>query len=226
MSVSPGTEASLVDILALRPAIAAVEEASGIYAQKVRHRPVSAELVYLPFVLFRYRLAATSLLGRRREEMGAVLVDLNGAVPINIKKGTRLSGPGMEGFAGALQADRGGRKPSGPPLAIEARHVPASAVAPAHLPVDDAIRDGLRILRYEVFRLFGALRHRKLEVRAEEPHLVVHHPYWIFYSIKRGGERTFDVLDALNGVKEGGQIIRSVARALFGAPDPRGKARA
>jgi len=226
-STPAGSEPEPLRVLVLVPVLESAEEASRIYLQMVRHRPTSLELVYLPFVLFRYRIAATSLFGRKREETGAVLVDLNGSVPINIRKGTRITGPGMERYAGAIEAEgRGRQRSAGPPFSVESRRVPARAVAPANIPVEEAVKDGLRILRYEYFRLIGPLRNRRMEIRAEDPHTLLYHPYWIFYYLGRGGGKAYDVLDALNGSKEGGQITRSVARALFGAPDPRPAARA
>ncbi|UCC22335.1 MAG: hypothetical protein JSW23_11225 [Planctomycetota bacterium] len=192
------------------------------YCRKNFKAPCSIELIYVPFVLFRYRIELTSLFGRRKTEKGIFLVDSLQGIPVNIKKNTKfvLKDEGLRGqFDGLL----------GPALidstdlikdektitvSIKWQDVAEEQILPAALDEKAAIKAGKNLLMYDIMKLTGGLRYRRVDVVPEPQTQTLYYPYWLIYYRDKKNNMRFDVLDALSGQKEGGQIIRSVKIGL------------
>ncbi len=67
---------------------------------------------------------------------------------------------------------------------------------------------------YDIMRLTVALRYRRVDIVPEPDTKTVYVPYWLIYYKDRKNQMKFDVLDALSGQKEGGQIIKSIKIGL------------
>lgn len=185
--------------------------------------PHSLELVYLPFVLFRYRIVLGSFKGKEKIERGFFLADLVRGVPINIRKDTwldisgdiRETGDGWGEFAGR----RAGSKHRIPVEGIDAAE---SQVLPADLEPESAIQRAKKLLRYDIMRLAGGLRYKNVDIVPEPPVHVLHYPQWLIY-VRKKGEMRMEVLDALTGQKEKGPIVDSVKLGLVLKHQPSGR---
>jgi hypothetical protein len=200
----------------LAPAFSSAEELLEKYSAKTWKTPRSLELVYLPFVLFRYRIERKGFFGGGKSDEGLFLVDLIQGVPMNIRKNVAFevaagADPDFR-IVTALPVSQEGRR--GKKFLIENIDVSPDQVLPAVLEEAEAIRRGKQLLRYDLMRLAGSLRFRKMEVAPDCRTKVLYLPYWLIYSRKKSGEVRFDVIDAVNGQKESGQIADSIKIAL------------
>lgn len=178
--------------------------------------PSGAELVYLPFVLFKYTLETTPFLGENKKSEGLFLVDLVQGVPVNIKKGTSFE------VAGAVQKDFSALIPEAAQkvaeedevLVIEPHQVSEDQALPAVLDKEEAISRGKRLLRYDLMRLAGGLRYKKFGIRVQPEMRTVHYPFWVIYYRNRRGEMKINALDALSGRRESREIVTSIQMSL------------
>ena len=72
-------------------------DAAGVvskFCAKSLRVPAAAELVYLPFVLFKYSIKTSGFAGKQKTAPGLFLVDLVQATPMNIRAGTVFSTEG------------------------------------------------------------------------------------------------------------------------------------
>jgi hypothetical protein len=192
------------------------------YCRKNFKAPCSIELVYVPFVLFRYRIELTSLFGRRKTEKGIFLVDSLQGIPVNIKKNTKfvLKDEGLrrqfDGLLGSSVIDSTDliNNDKTIKVSIESQDVAEEQVLPEVLDEKTAIKAGKNLLMYDIMKLTGSLRYRRVDVVPEPQTETLYYPYWLIYYRDKKNQMRFDVWDALTGQKEGGQIIRSIKVGL------------
>jgi len=202
-------------IVRLVPRLADADYVLKKYCRKSFKAPCSLELVYLPFVLFRYTIELTSLFGKKKTEKGLFLVDLLQGIPINIKRYTGFEFTDsnlQEQFSKLLNwVPIGGKKNI---VLIETEEVEQEQVLPRVLEEQVAIEKGKSLLMYDIMKLAGSLRYRSLDVIPLPGTKTLYYPYWLIYYRNRKGVMQFDVIDGLSGQKEGGQIIESVKIGL------------
>jgi hypothetical protein len=205
-----------MNIVRIVPNFANHDQVLQKYCRKNFKAPCSIELVYLPFVLFKYRIDLTTLFGRKKTEKGLFLVDLLQGIPINIRRNTSFDFKGrgiQEEFEGLIGTDPV-RKDNVITVTIEPHEVDQEQVLPVVLDTDTAVKRGRNLLMYDIMRLTGALRYRRVDIVPEPGTKTVYVPYWMIYYRDRKNQMKFDVLDALSGQKEGGQIIKSIKIGL------------
>jgi len=202
-------------ITRLVPRLSNSDEVIKKYCRKNFKAPCSLELIYLPFVLFRYRIELTLLFGKNKTEKGLFLVDLLQGIPINIKSNTKLElkEPHLHEELKELLGSYLGRDEKNRVL-IESEEVDQEQVLPIVLEEQVAIKKGKNLLMYDIMRLTGGLRYRRVEIIPYPETKTLYCPYWLIYYRNRKDEMKFDVLDGLSGQKEGGQIIKSIKIGL------------
>lgn len=210
-------------IVRLVPRLSDADDVIKRYCRKTFKAPCSVELVYVPFVLFRYRIELASLFGKRKTEKGIFLVDSLQGIPINIKNNTKFvfeDGCLQEEFKGligsALLIDSSDviKDDKTITVLIEKEQVPQEQVLPKVLDEQTAIKRGKNLLMYDIMKLTGSLRYRSVDIIPEPETRTLYYPYWLIYYRNRKNIMQFDVLDGLSGQKEGGQIIKSVKIGL------------
>lgn len=178
--------------------------------------PYSVELIYLPFVLFRYKIEMSGFFSGKKNEKGLFMVDLIQGIPVNIKKNTRFKvEKGLQknfDIFNDLFTFRENKKTK--TISIKSKKVKADKVLPKVLDKMTAIKMGKKLLRYDIMRLTGGLRYRRIDIIPCPDTRVLYYPYWLIYYRNRHTQIKFVVLDGLSGQKEGGQIVRSIEIAL------------
>ncbi|UCE99431.1 MAG: hypothetical protein JSV82_09780 [Planctomycetota bacterium] len=185
------------------------------YCRKNFKAPCSLEILYLPFVLFRYKIELISLFGKKKTEKGLFLVDLLQGIPVNIKKDTKFEFRDsnlQEEFRELLDSFLTEVKKN--VVLLETEDIEQEQVLPIVLEEQVAIEKGKSLLMYDIMKLAGSLRYRRLDVIPLPGTKTLYYPYWLIYYRDRKGIMQFDVLDGLSGQKEGGQIIKSVKIGL------------
>jgi hypothetical protein len=179
-------------------------------------RPFSVEMVYLPFVLFKYYVEASRFFGEKKIWEGRFLADMVQGVPMNIRKGTGLKvGAALErDFAAVRLSENEAAKKRTETIAIEAVEASESQVLPVILVEAEAIARGKKLLRYDLMRLIGGLRYRKVEIILYPETKLVYYPYWLVYYRGRRGEMKFAVIDGVDGRKESEEIVQSIKMGL------------
>jgi len=185
------------------------------FGRRSLRAPISREMIYLPYLLFRYRVAWTTLGGRGRSMDGLLCADLLQGLPMSVPKATRFAlGDGlaeeMASFAGLLEPPHPKRT-----VALTRLDVPEEGRLPGVLSESEAAERGKKILRYDLMRLFGGLRFRRIEIAPLAGGKVLYYPYWLVYYKDGRGRMRFDAFDALNGQKEKGEITRSIKLGLL-----------
>ncbi len=210
-------------VVSLVPRFADSDDVLKRYCRKNFKAPCSIELVYVPFVLFRYRIELTSLFGRRKTEKGIFLADSLQGIPVNIKKNTkfvlkdeglRRQFDGLLGSSSINSTDLIKKNDKTITVSIEQLDVTEEQVLPEVLDEKAAIKAGKNLLMYDIMKLTGSLRYRRVDVVPEPQTETLYYPYWLLYYRNKKNQMQFDVLDALTGQKEGGQIIRSIKVGL------------
>ena len=202
-------------ITRLVPRLSNSDEVIKKYCRRNFKAPCSLELIYLPFVLFRYRIKLTLLFGKNKTEKGLFLVDLLQGIPINIKSNTKLElkephlHEELKELLGSYLGGDGKNR-----VLIESEEVDQEQVLPIVLEEQVAIKKGKNLLMYDIMRLTGSLRYRRVEIIPYPETKTLYYPYWLIYYRNRKNEMKFDVLDGLSGQKEGGQIIKSIKIGL------------
>lgn len=201
-------------ILRFVPRFQEPEEMLRKYCARNFKTPHSLELVYLPFVLFRYRIVLRSFKGKEKTARGFFLADLVQGVPINIRRDTWLDVCGEIRETDESWGEFGGRC-AGSKLRIPVDRLDAaeSQILPADLEPESAIQRAKKLLRYDIMRLAGGLRYKDVDIVPEPPVHVLHYPHWLVYVRKKGDVR-MEVLDALTGQKERGQLVDSIKLGL------------
>ena len=210
-----------MNIIRLVPNLSNADDALRKFCRKNLKTPYSLEMVYLPFVLFRYRIEMTSLSGKRKTERGLFMADLIQGIPVNIRTATRLEvqedmRPEFDGWLNLLDP---GLHPKNR-AAIGTFRAEEDKVMSAVLDTESAIRKGKRLLRYDVMRVAGGLRYRRIEIIPEPQTKTLHYPYWIVYYKNRKEKMTFAVLDGVTGEREKGAVERSIKLGMVRQHDP------
>jgi hypothetical protein len=203
-------------IVRLVPKFANTDDVLKKYCRKYFKAPCSLELVYLPFVLFRYRIDLTLLFGKKKTERGLFLVDLLQGIPINIKKNTKFifkTHDLQEKFRDLIDSNSVENKKT-TVVSIEPDEVNQEQVLPIVLDEDTAIKKGKNLLMYDLMKLTGSFRYKSIDIIPEPERKILYYPHWLIYYRDKKNQMRFDVLDGLNGQKEGGQIIRSIKIGL------------
>ncbi len=210
-------------IVRLVPRLSDADDVIKRYCRKTFKAPRSVELVYVPFVLFKYRIELVSLFGKRKTEKGIFLADSLQGIPINIKKNTKFvfeDGRLQEEFKGLIGSaliDSSDVIKDGKTITVlvEKEQVPEEQVLPKVLDDQAAVKRGKNLLMYDIMKLTGGLRYRRVDIIPEPETKTLYYPYWLIYYRDKKDRMRFDVLDSLSGQKEGGQIIKSVKIGLF-----------
>ncbi|MHC4531989.1 MAG: hypothetical protein ACYSXD_10580, partial [Planctomycetota bacterium] len=98
---------------------------------------------------------------------------------------------------------------------IQSEEVDPQQLLPTVIDRQTAVEKGKKLLMYDIMKLAGALRYKKVDIVPGLQRKVLYYPHWLVYYRDRKNNMKFDVFDALNGQKEGGQIIRSVKIGLL-----------
>ncbi len=210
-------------IVRLVPRLSDVDDVIKRYCRKTFKAPCSIELIYVPFVLFKYRIELVSLFGKRKTEKGIFLADSLQGIPINIKKNTKFvfeDGRLQEEFKGLIGSaliDSSDVIKDGKTITVlvEKEQIPEEQVLPKVLDDQAAVKRGKNLLMYDIMKLTGGLRYRRVDIIPEPETKTLYYPYWLIYYRDKKDRMRFDVLDSLSGQKEGGQIIKSVKIGLF-----------
>ncbi|MHC4068239.1 MAG: hypothetical protein ACYSR8_01480 [Planctomycetota bacterium] len=204
-------------ITRLVPKYADADQVLKRYCRKNFKAPCSLELVYLPFVLFDYKIDALSLFGKRKSESGFFLVDLIQGIPINVKKNTFFDfiDANLKEQFSKLTGEDSAKDEKTVIVKIQSEEVDPQQLLPTVIDRQTAVEKGKKLLMYDIMKLAGALRYKKVDIVPGLQRKVLYYPHWLVYYRDRKNNMKFDVFDALNGQKEGGQIIRSVKIGLL-----------
>jgi len=202
-------------IITIIPEIKDADAVLHKFGRRSLRTPISAEMIHLPYLLFRYRIAWTTLGGKARTTDGLLCADLLQGRPMSIARATRFAlEDGLEGefaeFEPLLDPPRPKRS-----VTVERRDVPDAAVLPGALAEEDAIERSKAVLKYDLMRLFGGLRFRRIEIRPLPARKVLYYPFWLIYHRDRQGRMQFEAFDALSGQREKGDIARSIKLGLL-----------
>ena len=205
-----------MNIVRLVPGYSNPDDMISRFCAKSFKSPYSVELIYLPFVLFLYKIEMSGFFSAKKNEKGLFMVDLIQGIPVNIKKNTRFK------IEKGLQKDfdifnelftiREDNKTK--TISIESKKVEADKVLPTVMDEMTAIKTGKKLLRYDIMRLIGNLRYRRIEIIPNPDTRLLYYPYWLIYYRNRHAQMKFVVLDGLSGQKEGGQIVDSIEIGL------------
>jgi hypothetical protein len=204
-------------IILFSPRLATPEQAVQKFCTRTLKIPYSAELLYLPFVLFKYSVVMTRFSGQEKTFEGIFLADLVRGVPMNIRKKTAFR------VARGLQAELAefmrllapGAKDEKDVVVIESRDIPETQVLPTVLDQHKAMAKAKNVYRYDIIRLAGGWRFRNLDIRLHPETKIVYYPFWLVYHRTRRGEMTFGVIDGVSGQKEGGEMASSLKFGLL-----------
>ena len=206
-----------MNILRFVPRFSGAAEAVGRACARSFRIPEAAELVFLPFVLFRYSIETEGHGGKRKTESGLVMVDLVQGPPMNIPAGTVFAldeGASADWPFPASSPPPGGKK-AWAPVRAGFEDIPSAQVIPALLGSEAAIGKGKKLLRYDLMRLAGGLRYRKWELVIHPGRTVIHYPFWLVYHRDRRRNVRLSVMDGLNGRREGGEVALSIEKGLL-----------
>jgi len=205
-----------MNIVSFIPAFSDPEDVVRKFCARSFKVPYSLELVYLPFVLFKYHVRLTQFFGKTRIKEGLFLVDMAQGIPVNIKTETffEVEETLKKYFGALLPPLQPEDKKKARTVALEGRDVSEEQVLPPILNESEAIGRGKTLLRYDLMRLAGNLRYRMFEIIPSSETKVLYYPYWIVYYRSGQGEMKFGIIDGLSGQKESGEIVTSIKMSL------------
>jgi hypothetical protein len=205
-------------IIRIAPRLTDPDAAVRVFCARTLKLPAAVELVYAPFVLFRYAVEMTRFRGEKKAYEGLFLADLIQGGPMNVPRGTRFEvGPGLEDeFSRLIPHVEGSENGRTSVIRLETGRVSEAQVLPALMEREGAMARGKKLLRYDLMRLAGGLRHRRLDITLLPGEQIIYYPLWLVYYRRRGGEVAFRVVDAVTGRREGGDLARSIAMGLVG----------
>ena len=203
-------------ITILKPTIITEEEAVKKFWSKKTKIPYSIELIYFPFLLFRYHVNQIYFSGKNRSYDGLLLTDLIKGIPINVSNKIRFKmNPEFQKKFKDLIDPFFNENDGYDILFIKEDKVDEEKVLPILLAEDEAIKRGIKILMYDIMKFTGSIRHRKVDIEPRHRGKVIYHPYWLIYYLNRKNEMKFSVLDAMNGQIEGREINDAIQIGLF-----------
>jgi len=177
--------------------------------------PYATELLYLPFLLFRYRIVLSPFLGKEKAEQGLFMADLVQGTPMNIKKNTVFDtaedlSRDLKEFFNLFAPPKNIKNR----VAIRKTRIKEEQVLPVVLEEETALARGKKMLRYDLMRVAGGLRYRKMQIVADSERKILYYPYWLVYYRDKKNRMRFEVFDGLSGQKERGQIVKSIKIGL------------
>lgn len=197
------------------PAFGDADRVIHAFGRRSLKTPMSLEMIHLPYVLFRYGVDWTTLGGSPRTTEGIFSADLAQGVPMNVGRRTRIDVP--EELRGEFAAVLPLLVPekSRARVALERVEVRDEAVLPAILDDDEAIARSRDVFKYDLMRLMGGLRFRKIAISPRPDRRRVYYPYWLVYHKDRRGRTGFQTIDGITGEREHGAVVRSIQLALL-----------
>jgi len=203
-----------MNIVAFVPLSSDPDEAVRKFCARTLKTPYAVELLYLPFVLFRYKIELTPFFGRKKTEESLFLVDLVQGTPMNIRRNTRFELKGelqreFQGFRDLFPTSEN-KKIS---AAIQRKEAKVDQVLPAILKDEEAIKKGKHLLMYDLMRISGNLRYRRMDITPCPETKILYYPYWIIY-YKSKMRMEFVVFDGMSGEKEKGEVVESIKLGL------------
>lgn len=179
--------------------------------------PFAVELLYMPYLFFEYRIELTPFFGRPKSEKGFFLVDLLLGTPMNIQKNISFEMSDdlkkeFEGFGDLFYAPKNDRDKK--KVKLQKKEAEESQILPILLKEKDAQEKGKKLLRYDIMRVAGALRYRKMDIVCQPKTIILHYPYWVVYYRDRRKMMRFDAFDGLSGAKERGEIFQCLKLGL------------
>lgn len=205
-----------MNILTFAPLSSNPDQAVRKFCSKTLKIPYAAELLYLPYVLFRYKIELTPFFGRKKTEESLFLVDRLQGTPMNIRKKTRFELKGelqreFEAFRDLFLPSKNEKTTA----VIQRKEVKEDHVLPGILEEEEAIKKGKHLLMYDLMRISGSLRYRRMDIAPLPETKIVYYPYWIIYYRNKKEKMEFVVFDGMSGEKEKGQVIESIKLGLF-----------
>lgn len=204
-----------MNILTFAPLSSNPDQAVRKFCSKTLKIPYAAELLYLPYVLFRYKIELTPFFGRKKTEESLFLVDRLQGTPMNIRKKTRFELKGelqreFEAFKDLFHPSKNEKTTA----VIQRKEVKEDHVLPGILEEEEAIKKGKHLLMYDLMRISGNLRYRRMDIAPFPETKIVYYPYWIIYYRNKKEKMEFVVYDGMSGEKEKGQVIESIKLGL------------
>jgi hypothetical protein len=186
------------------------------FSAKSLKTPFSTEMLYLPYVLFRYRVYWTTLLGKKKSENGLFLADLIQGLPMNIQKDTKfeLSGDIADEFKSYAELMNAGR-PAKRTVSLGRKDAPEDKILPAALEENAAIERGKSVFKYDLMRIMGGLRFRNIKIVPLPDTKILYYPFWLVYYKDKKKKMRFDVFDGLTDQREKGQVVQSIKLGLI-----------
>lgn len=186
------------------------------FSAKSLKTPFSTEMLYLPYVLFRYRVDWTTLLGKKKNEHGLFLADLIQGLPMNIQKDTKfeLSEDIASEFMDYAELMNPAR-PAKRIVSLRRNDAPGDKILPAALEESAAIERGKSVFKYDLMRIMGGLRFRKIKIIPLPDTKILYYPFWLVYYKNKKNKMRFDVFDGLTDQKEKGQVVQSIKLGLL-----------
>ncbi len=203
-----------MNILTFAPLCSDPDEAVRKFCSKTLKIPYAAELLYLPYVLFRYKIELTSFFGRKKTEESLFLVDLLQGTPMNIRKTTRFELKGelqreFEAFGDLFHPSKKEKTSA----VVQRKEVKEDHLLPRILEEEEAIKKGKHLLMYDLMRISGSLRYRRMDIMPFPETKILYYPYWIIY-YRNKKKMEFAVYDGMSGEKERGQLVESIKLGL------------
>lgn len=204
-----------MNILTFAPLCSDPDEAVRKFCAKTLKIPYAAELLYLPYVLFRYKIELTPFFGRKKTEESLFLVDLLQGTPMNIQKATRFVLKGeLKGEFEAFQDLFLPSKKEKTTAVIQRKEVKEDHVLPRTLEEEEAIKKGKHLLMYDLMRISGSLRYKRMDIAPFPETKILYYPYWLIYYRNKKKKMEFVVYDGMSGEKEKGQVVESIKLGL------------
>jgi hypothetical protein len=205
-----------MNILTFAPLCSDPDEALRKFCSKTLKIPYAAEILYLPYVLFRYKIELTPFFGRKKTEESLFLVDRLQGTPMNIRKKTRFEFKGelqreFEAFRDLFHPSKNEKTTA----VIQRKEVKEDHILPGILEEEEAIKKGKHLLMYDLMRISGNLRYRRLDITPCPETKIIYYPYWIIYYRNKKEKMEFVVYDGMSGEKEKGQVVESIKLGLF-----------
>lgn len=211
------TEALKIPVICFQPVFHQPEQVIHKFVIRSLKTPQAVELVYLPFYLFIYTVRTLSLLGRQAEFQGIMLVDLVQGEPMAINRQTAIEGaadilnkfPGFKNVTNIKNRNKINFKAT-----LIQQEVVESHLLPASLQPAQAIDRARNIFKYDLWRLAGGFRFRKVEIIPDFEGLTVYYPIWLVYYSKKG-QMSFKAYDGLTLEKVSGNFLLAIKKALL-----------
>jgi hypothetical protein len=204
-----------MNIIRFTPTITDADDIVHKFGRRSLGKPVAAEMLYLPSILFRYRIDWLTFFGKKRSERGLFMADLIQGNPTNIRKSTGFM------IAPELRKEFLGFPEMAAPafskrtIPVDSVQISEDSVLPQVLGDQTAVERAKSFLRYDLMRVIGGLRFRTIEIGCLPGAKILYYPLWLVYYRGKKGEMRFQAFDGLTGEKEKSEIVRSIKLGLL-----------